>query len=181
MSTDHREVLIGHGAKPDPAGLLREAGLRVTKPRLRILGILLASREPLDIEGIIHRALPDRLDFSTVFRTVHHLETLGIVRRVHLGRSTTHYEAGGPAGHHDHITCNVCGRVAPLPDGCPLGEFEKLLAEKTGFAQISHSLEFFGICPSCSGRVSATPRREGIPSTTEGASSFGNSEPLPAN
>lgn len=181
MSSEHGEGHIAHNAKPDAAGLLRQAGLRVTKPRLRILGILLTSSEPLDIEGIIRLARPERLDFSTVFRTVSHLETLGIVRRVHLGRSTTHYEAGGPAGHHDHITCNVCGRVAPLPDGCPLGEFEKLLAERTGFAQISHSLEFFGICPACSGRTTATPVQEDISPPACGGSSAGHPEPPSAS
>lgn len=144
-------------ASADPVSVLRSAGLRVTRPRLAILNVLLGAAAPLDIEGIIARARPERLDFSTVFRTVSHLEEIGAIRRVHLGRPTTHYEACQGEAHHDHITCDSCGRVEPLPGGCPVGEYEKLLAKKTGFARIRHSLEFFGICADC-GRKAAPPK-----------------------
>ncbi len=140
---------LTEGSTFDAEAILRQSGLRVTNPRLKVLTVLLSAGEPLDIQSIIERALPVRLDFSTVFRTVQHLDNSGVIRRVHLRRRTAHYETGLGGAHHDHVTCTVCKRVQPLPGGCPMIDYQKVLEEKTGFTMINHSLEFFGICPIC--------------------------------
>lgn len=136
----------------DLVGVLKRAGLRMTENRRAILRALLAARTPLSLEEIRehsahHGGMPD---FATVFRAMEQLETLRLVQRVNLGRSSSHFELLDPRSHHDHLICVQCGRVVPLVDECPVEQLERDLARRHGFTEIRHSLEFFGKCPECS-------------------------------
>lgn len=85
-------------------------------------------------------------DFSSVFRAVIRLESEGAIRRVSLGDDRLHFEASGH--HHDHIRCESCGAVSPLPE-CLLQRAEPRVERGTGFAITGHRLVFSGLCPNC--------------------------------
>lgn len=85
-------------------------------------------------------------DFSSVFRAVMRLETEGAIRRVNLGDGRLRFEASGH--HHDHIRCESCGAVSPLPE-CLLESAQPRVEKGTGFAITGHRLVFSGLCPSC--------------------------------
>lgn len=57
------------------------------------------------------------------------------------------YECIFDRHHHHHIVCRTCGKIENV-EACILGELEKMLAQK-GYTDLSHSLEFFGVCESC--------------------------------
>lgn len=85
-------------------------------------------------------------DFSSVFRAVMRLESEGAIRRVSLGDDRPHFEVSGH--HHDHVRCESCGAVSPLPE-CVLQRAESRVERGTGFAITGHRLVFSGLCPSC--------------------------------
>lgn len=135
------------------AETLRAAGLRMTKKRLGIIQALLEAKSPLSLQDIqsrveAHSSL--RPDYATVFRTVAAMEKLGLVHKVSLQRSCTYYEISDPRKHYDHLVCRRCGQVVLIDIPCPIGEAEKTIALQYGFRELSHSLEFFGLCSTCS-------------------------------
>lgn len=132
---------------------LKNAGLRATAPRKRILETLFAAAGPLSLQEITDRASAGFKgpDYATVFRTISLLENLGFVKKVNLQRACSFYELHHPGKHYDHIICTGCGKVVVLEEKCPLCDYEKRVAQRYGFAGLHHSLEFFGVCQDCRG------------------------------
>ena len=149
------------GAAPEPfsleglVDLLRGKGLRMTGNRRAILQVLLAAREPLSLEQLQEGAGRyvqggDAPDFATVFRMMALMEELKLARKVHLGRTSSHFELTDSRHHRDHLVCTDCGTVTPLEGLCPVEKMERQIARKHGFTELTHSLEFFGRCGDCS-------------------------------
>ena len=132
--------------------LLRKANLRITGPRVSVLRALLAGHGPFTVEEIFEavRLSEDRCDLATVYRILSSFEKIQILRRCEFGDGTTRFELAGEGHHHHHVICRVCRRVEELGD-CEIPELNQF-AEKLGFSQVSHSLEFFGVCPQCAAR-----------------------------
>ena len=105
---------------------------------------------PLAIKEI-HSFLGASLcDLVTVYRSMEMLCKMGIVKRVDLGRGGARFELipEGDDGHHHHLVCTQCDTVLPLDD-CLLLQVERKIAKASGFASVTHRLEFFGLCPKC--------------------------------
>jgi Fe2+ or Zn2+ uptake regulation protein len=133
--------------------LLRREGLRMTKKREGILHALFEAKAPMTLQEIqaaagLHAEVTP--DYATVFRTILLMEKLRLVHKVNLQRSRTHYELSDPRKHYDHLVCRACGDVLLIDIPCPIGDAEKTIARQYGFRDLSHSLEFFGVCSTCS-------------------------------
>ena len=76
------------------------------------------------------------------------MERDGLVERIDLGDGKAHFELR--EGHHEHIRCDSCGRVAGVP-GCILENVASAVESDTGFKVTSHQLLFNGICSDCAG------------------------------
>jgi Fur family ferric uptake transcriptional regulator len=129
---------------------LRRRDRRVTGPRQAILETLRRHAGPLSTREILARLPEKHCDLATVYRSMHLLLRLGLVQRYDLGDGVARYEllAAGDDGHHHHLVCRRCARVLKVED-CALAAVEAELAQRSGFAHVSHHLEFFGICPAC--------------------------------
>ena len=57
------------------------------------------------------------------------------------------YEFNHGDHHHHHLICRICQKVETL-DLCVVDALERLVKQR-GYAEITHQLEFFGICPDC--------------------------------
>lgn len=156
----HRHPFTEAAAEPFTleglVALLRSKGLRMTENRRAILQVLLEAREPLSLEQAQSLAVAyvkggDAPDFATVFRMMNLLEELKLARKVHLGRSTSHFELTDSRHHRDHLVCTDCGTVTPLEGLCPVEGLERQIARQHGYTELTHSLEFFGRCGECSG------------------------------
>ncbi len=101
------------------------------------------------------------LGLVTVYRTLEILESLGLVRKLHLAEgchsyvlSTVGVEADGGHGHEGadghghHVICQACHRAVEFA-GCDMDAVVAAVQAQTGFAVRSHWLEMFGLCPSC--------------------------------
>lgn len=132
--------------------ILRQEGLRITKGRLGILHCLMGAAAPLSLQEIQEGARAHggaKPDYATVFRTIALMEKLHLVHRVNLQRPCTYFELNDPRKHYDHLICKKCRNVVLLDLPCPLKNFHREIEKRFGFRQISHSLEFFGLCPAC--------------------------------
>lgn len=139
-----------HAPLSDLTARLRERDQRVTGARQAILEVLRAHAGPLSSKEILARLPAGRCDLATVYRSMHLLRRLGLVQRYDLGDGVARFEllAEGDDGHHHHLVCRRCAQVIELEE-CSLAEVESELARRNGFAQLSHRLEFFGVCPDC--------------------------------
>lgn len=129
----------------------RGLGMRRTHTLDAVLGLLLATHRPLSASEIVDSApLKGKCDPATVYRMVVRLEEQGILRRLGLRDRAAHYTIRHPHTHDDYIVCTRCGTIEELDMQCPVEALEDEIARKSGFTNLDHELEFFGVCPSCS-------------------------------
>ena len=129
---------------------LRRSARKITGPRQAILGLLRSQSHPLSIKEI-STALPQRqCDLATIYRSIHLLEQMGMVKKFDFGDGTARFELleEGDDGHHHHLVCTRCAGIVEL-DECSMRELEDRIAAHNGFRAVTHKLEFFGICPAC--------------------------------
>ena len=75
------------------------------------------------------------------------MEELDIVRRCDFGDGTYRYEINLADHHHHHIICRACRSVEVI-DLCVADALERM-ARQMGYANVTHTLEIFGVCPKC--------------------------------
>jgi Fur family ferric uptake transcriptional regulator len=129
---------------------LRNAGLKVTLPRLKILEMLEHSpTRHLSAEDIYRQFLDghDDIGLATVYRVLTQFEAAGLVKRHHFegGHAVFELERGT---HHDHMVCIKCGLVVEFEDDViERRQHEK--AKELGFILREHSLIMYGECKNC--------------------------------
>lgn len=127
--------------------ILNSRSQRVTSPRISILRILKSNHKPLTIAEIHEKLSSGKIDLATVYRTMKLFSELKIVNEIDFKDEFKRYELVYDRHHHHHIVCRICKSVENV-ETCILDDLEKLLSKK-GYIDITHSLEFFGICKNC--------------------------------
>ncbi|MEO8333258.1 MAG: ferric iron uptake transcriptional regulator [Gallionella sp.] len=131
---------------------LRNAGLKVTAPRLKMLELLEKAHDRHLTAEAIYRQLLDageEIGLATVYRSLTQFEAAGLVTRNNFEGGQAVYELErGP--HHDHIVCIHCGRVEEFFDEV-IEKRQRSIAEKLGFNLRDHTLTLYGECskPAC--------------------------------
>jgi len=134
---------------------LRNQGLKVTAPRLKVLDLFHQSAERhLSAEDIYRKLLGEDSDIglATVYRVLTQFEQAGLLMRHHFEGGKAVYELNEGA-HHDHLVCQTCGHVEEFYDP----EIEKRqadVARERGFAIREHQLHIYADCinPGCARR-----------------------------
>lgn len=128
---------------------LHRGGSKATPGRIALLSVLEKSKEPMSISEIVS-ALHGKVNQTTVYRALETLSDSGVVQRIDLGHSHTHYELAEGKQHHHHISCIRCNKIQDLPI-CAYDTFAaKALKQAPEFATIeNHSFEIFGLCKNC--------------------------------
>jgi Fur family ferric uptake transcriptional regulator len=134
---------------PELTSRLRRKLRKVTGPRQAILEILRRHNGPLSIKEI-QAQLNNRCDLATIYRSMHLLEEMFMVKRFDFGSGGARFELlpEGDDGHHHHLVCTNCADVVELEECFPK-ELERRIAARNGFKSVTHKLEFFGLCPRC--------------------------------
>jgi Fe2+ or Zn2+ uptake regulation protein len=138
---------VGKVAENELTDRIRSAGLRVTRPRLLVLGLL------NDMGG--HRSADELLDAldrrgatlprASVYNVLNDLVRSGVVMLADAGPGRALYEVA--AQWHHHFVCRKCGAILDMP--CAVGSKPCLDAELEG-AQIDEAQVIFrGLCPAC--------------------------------
>lgn len=128
----------------------REVGLRRTKALEELLSTLLESARPMTLSELASsERLTTQCDKATVFRLLQRLTEKGFVRRLGLHERAAYFTLLIPGRHQDYLICTECGSIEPVKAPCPVHELEEEIRVKTGFRNLYHELEFFGVCPKC--------------------------------
>jgi Fur family ferric uptake transcriptional regulator len=129
---------------------LRGQSRKITGPRAAILEILRKHPHPLTNKEILAALPKGECDLATIYRSMHLLEKMGMVKRFDFGDGAARFELVGEGddGHHHHLVCTRCSDVVEIEECFPT-EIEKRIAAANGFKAVTHKLEFFGICPEC--------------------------------
>jgi len=129
---------------------LKDAGLKTTLPRLRILSVLEGGAQRHYTAEDVYKSLLDageEIAFATVYRVLTQFENAGLVLRHNFegGRSIFEMDTGE---HHDHMVCVKCNRVTEFYDQ-EIEERQNKVAEKYNFKLEDHSLYMYGLCENC--------------------------------
>ncbi len=130
---------------------LKEAGLKATLPRLKILEILENSKEQrhMSAEEVydLLRVQDEKIGLATIYRVLTQFEAAGLVTRHNFEGGHAVFELN-EGQHHDHILCVKCGRVDEFVDET-IEKRQQDIASEHGFAITDHSLTIYGICGDC--------------------------------
>ena len=129
---------------------LKDAGLKVTLPRMKILDILESSKERHFSAEDLYKLLlesDEEIGLATVYRVLTQFETAGLVHRHHFDTGHSVFELN-QGGHHDHIVCVRCGRVDEFIDET-IEKLQHEISEKAGYKMTDHCLYIYGICTDC--------------------------------
>jgi Fur family transcriptional regulator, ferric uptake regulator len=131
-------------------GRLRGQSHKITGPRAAILEILRSHPHPLTNREILTALPKGQCDLVTIYRSMHLLEKMGMVKRFDFGDGVSRFELVGENddGHHHHLVCTKCALVVEIGECFP-SEIERRIAAANGFKAVTHKLEFFGLCPDC--------------------------------
>ncbi|MET1255852.1 ferric iron uptake transcriptional regulator [Aliikangiella maris] len=123
---------------------LKDAGLKVTLPRLKILNILENSEQKhLSAEDVYKLLLEadEDVGLATVYRVLTQFESAGLVSRHNFEDGHAVFELSGDE-HHDHMVCVDTGKVIEFYNK----DIEKLqtqIAEELGYKLIDHNLVLY--------------------------------------
>lgn len=129
---------------------LKDAGLKITLPRIKILKALENSAIRHVSAEDVYRLLLDNdeeIGLATVYRVLTQFEEAGLVTRHHFEGGHSVFELS-PEAHHDHIVCVKCGRVEEFADR-EIEQRQDAIAESMGFELTDHQLNMYGLCPDC--------------------------------
>ncbi len=128
---------------------LRAVGLRVTRPRLAVLGAV-RDQPHADTDSIIRAVRADlgEVSHQAVYDVLRALTTAGLLRRIQPSGSVARYEARIADNHH-HLVCRSCGAIVDVE--CAVPERPCLtVSESHGFTIDEAEVVFWGVCPDCS-------------------------------
>ena len=134
--------------------LLREAGLRVTRPRVAVLNAV-HTHSHADTDSIIRIVRDELGEVSTqaVYDVLRALTAAGLVRRIEPAGSVARYETRVADNHH-HLVCRSCGEIVDID--CAVGDTPCLTAaEDHGYSIDEAEVVYWGLCPSCSTAVTS--------------------------
>ncbi|WP_272952571.1 Fur family transcriptional regulator [Kribbella amoyensis] len=134
--------------------MLRGAGLRVTRPRLAVLGAVHAHAhaDTDSLIGAVRNELPD-VSHQAVYDSLNTLTSAGLVRRIQPLGSVARYESRVGDNHH-HAVCRSCGAIEDVD--CAVGHAPCLTgADDHGFVIDEAEVIYWGLCPACSAAPSS--------------------------
>ena len=138
----------------DNNSTLKEAGLKVTHPRTKILEVLQSNPEFHLSADAIHNYLTDNnesIGLATVYRVLTQLEMAGLIQKNQFKENQSTYEI--KKQHHDHLICTTCGKIIEFIND-DLEKLQEKISEKYQFRLNSHVMTLFGECTNekCKGK-----------------------------
>lgn len=137
------------GMPTDFTSVLRDASLRVTRPRLAVLAAV-HDQPHVDTESVIDRVRAElgAVSHQAVYDVLRALTDAGLLRRIQPAGASARYESRVGDNHH-HVVCRSCGAIADVD--CAVGHTPCLTAsDDHGFVVEEAEVVYWGTCPACS-------------------------------
>ncbi|MBD2256681.1 transcriptional repressor [Pseudanabaena sp. FACHB-2040] len=133
--------------------LLNQEGFRLTSQRQKILDLFKACSEGQHLSAEeIHQQLSyqgETISPSTVYRTIHVMVGLGLLRELELAEGRKYYELNAPfLNQHHHLVCVQCGAVTEFEENM-MAQVGASQAEIRGYALLDCQFTIYGVCPNC--------------------------------
>ncbi len=144
---------VNHGSlspMPLESQEIKDAGLKITMPRVKILEVLESSpQHHLSAEDVYKALLlkGEEIGVATVYRVLTQFEAAGLVARHNFEGGHSVFEISSEE-HHDHIVCIKCGIVEEFHDE-EIELRQEQVAKRLGFKLTEHNLNLYGYCPNC--------------------------------
>ncbi len=138
MSSSHVELTAA----------LRDAGLRVTGPRLAVLSVVMAGKH-MTAEQVefAARERVGAISTQAVYDVLAALTRGGFLRRIEPAGSPARYETRVDDNHH-HLVCRSCGAISDVD--CVIGDPPCVTpTDAGGFLVDEAEVTFWGLCPDC--------------------------------
>jgi Fur family ferric uptake transcriptional regulator len=124
---------------------LKQAGLKVTRPRMKILELLENTKKRhLTAEDVYKILLEQKSDIglATVYRVLTQFETAGLITRHHFEGAQSVFELAQEE-HHDHMICLKTGKIVEFYDEV-IEQRQREIAEEHGFEITDHTMILYG-------------------------------------
>ena len=128
---------------------LKQVGLKITHPRVKILQVLEESdQHHLSAEDIYKILLHsgEEIGIATIYRVLTQFEAASLVKRHHFETGQAVFELNR-GHHHDQLVCVKCGKIVEFIDE-EIEEKQIQIAKNYNFNITDHSLIIYGICNS---------------------------------
>ena len=135
--------------KKDNINKLKEAGLKVTHSRCKILEIFQSSPEEHYTADKLKDLLVDSgetIGLATIYRVLTQLEMANLIQKNNFDDNQSAYEI--KKSHHDHLICTKCGEIIEFVNE-DLEILQEKISRKYNFALKSHVMTLFGVCKKC--------------------------------
>ena len=90
-----------------------------------------------------------KIGLTTVYRALQALADAGHVDVLRTDDGESVYRACNSESHHHHLVCRRCGRTVEVA-GPAVEHWAEMVGTEHGFTGITHTVEVFGTCSSCS-------------------------------
>ena len=133
---------------PDVERVLRDASLRVTRPRVAVLSAV-REHPHATTDRLIDLVRGDlgEVSHQAVYDVLRALTAAGLLRRIQPAGSVARYETRVGDNHH-HVVCRACGSIADVD--CAVGHAPCLTAsDDEGFTIDEAEVVYWGLCPRC--------------------------------
>ena len=142
--------------------LLNQEGFRMTSQRRKILELFEVNHHGQHLSAEeIHQALAEQgesVSFSTIYRALHTLVSVGLLREVELAEDRKLYELSTSViSPHHHIVCVHCGTFKEFVDD-QVSQVSTRETSQRGFSLVDCQFTIFGVCPNCQASLEITDR-----------------------
>lgn len=165
VSSNHTDSPRGAGVRTgreidelEMRDVLKDHGLRYSRPREIILGYLLERDRHVSAESLYVdlKGRGEELSLSTVYLNLSTLAEAGLVREYKTPTGQSFYDSN--VTPHYHVVCHETGEVLDVPapeiDGVPLGRFLKEYVEAvTGWEVDEPRFSLTGVSPASAKRA----------------------------
>jgi len=132
---------------------LHHQGLRMTPQRSLIMTLFqqLPKGEHLSAEDVYQRLVNEQtpLSLSTIYRTLHLMSKMGILRELELAEDHRHYELNALDGkRHHHLVCIACTKTIEFESNS-IQKIGEKVAKGSEFSLLDCQLVIHALCPAC--------------------------------
>jgi Fur family peroxide stress response transcriptional regulator len=143
---------------PEVAQRLAASGIRLTKQREEVFGLLLQKRDHPTATEVFLRAkkhVPS-ISLATIYNCLEALVDCGLVKQVNLDRAPTRYCAN--LLEHSHFYCESCGAISDVET-----PFKGTWNLPSGFIVAEAEVSLRGFCAKCSTENQSLAASSGLP------------------
>ncbi len=138
--------------RPSMLEELREQGVRITRQRRLLVGIIQDSPRHLDAFTLLNIAKQEDSDINlaTVYRTLSLLKNRGLIDELDLMhlQGEKHYYEAKTSSDHCHMACFGCGAILEYASSA-FEELKRQITTDSGFQIQVARLELGGLCEKC--------------------------------